>query len=146
MFFPLAVKQTLRIQTNGSISSEAYVFNHIIGYMEDEDMTLRERTEKQLFFSKINPIRTLRKSDTLRNVSFRIDFPGNEMKITLESETIVWFVMGILAGAGLFVLAPQMPIPMKLVLVIGIWSVGWMAKLTVLNMIKHELRPILEAI
>jgi hypothetical protein len=146
MFFPFSVKQTIRIDTQSAISSGPYVLNHIAGYMDDYRMSQTKKTDNELFYLKTDLFNTYARKDFLRNVSFRVEFPGDEMKITLESETILWFMTGALIGLGLFVLAHGLALPAKIGIICVIWMSGWMLKLALLQTIKQELRPILEKI
>lgn len=146
MFFPFSVKQIIRIDTEGGISSGPYVLNHIAGYMEDYGMVMQQRTENELSYTKGEIWRTFDRKGALRNVVFRVEFPLNEMRITLESETILSFLIGLLVGAVLFIREPQLPLWMKCGAIFGVWIIGWFQKWFLLQLIKKDLRPILEKI
>lgn len=146
MFFPFSVKQTLRIDTQAAISSGPYVLNHIAGYMEDFGMVLYQKTSNRLYYTKGELLRTNDRKSMLRNVVFRVEFPLNQVKITLESETILFVLIGLLAGALLFIREPLLPVWMKCSAVMGIWTLGWLHKWFLLQLIKKELRPILARI
>lgn len=146
MFFPFSVKRTIRIDTQAAISSGPYVLNHIAGYMDGYRMLQTKKTDNELFYIKADIFNGGRRKDFLRNVSFRVEFPGNQVKITLESETILWFMLGTFAGLTLFALAHGPALPVKIAIVGGIWLAGWTMKLLLLEAIKLELRPILEKI
>jgi hypothetical protein len=146
MFFPFSVKQTIRIDTESPISSGPYVLNHIAGYMDDYRMSQTKKTDNELFYMRTDLFKTYERKDLLRNVSFRVEFPGNEMKITLESETILWFMTGALVGLVLFVVAHGLALPVKIAIMCIFWMSGWLLKLVLLHIIKKELQPILQKI
>jgi hypothetical protein len=145
MFFPFAIKQKLIIDTN-AISSGSYVFNHIIGYMDDYNMSLTKKTDTELFYSKNDMWRGLERRDTLKNIRYVIEFTDNKMIVTLESETIMFALIAFLVGLILFLQPVNLPVGLKIAAILGVWSIGWFVKYWLLRIMKNELTPILKRI
>jgi hypothetical protein len=130
MIFPFGIKKTLVLDKRiYGISSESYLLNFISDYMRHFKME-EERGEDYLSYRKRDIWRMIRAKDAIRNVVYRVEIVENDIRITIEMQTIFealiaivplfvfpfilatddlpWFLLTIVACSGFIIMSRYM--------------------------------------
>lgn len=138
MAFPFSIKRTLVLpQKDFNITSEGYLLHQIESYMESYRMR-KKRSETEIFYMKANIFRSLRRKDYLQNVLFKVYTDQKQIKITIETEMILFLIFGFLAGIILF-FTPGVPLLVCLLVPALFWGLGFGIKYFMINLVCSEL-------
>jgi hypothetical protein len=120
--------------------------NQIESRLERLDMIISRISENELFLRKMVFVRTMRKKDLLRNLKVVVQTNDSTIQITLITETIFFFLIGLIPLIAFFFRDQNFTITFLLTSSFFYWSVGFLSKFLVMRNIKKDVENYLKRI
>ncbi len=133
-------------QPEQKITSDRYILNQIESRLERLDMIISRISENELFLRKMVFVRTMRKKDLLRNLKVVVQTNDSTIQITLITETIFFFLIGLIPLIAFFFRDQNFTITFLLTSSFFYWSVGFLSKFLVMRNIKKDVENYLKRI
>ncbi len=133
-------------QPEQKITSDRYILNQIESRLESLDMIISRISENELFLRKMVFVRTMRKKDLLRNLKVVVKTNDSTIQITLITETIFVFLIGLIPLIAIFFRDQNFTITFLLTISFFYWSVGFISKFLVMRNIKKDVENYLKRI
>jgi len=109
-------------------------------------MIISRISENELFLRKMVFVRTMRKKDLLRNLKVVVQTNDSTIQITLITETIFVFLIGLIPLIAIFFRDQNFTITFLLTSSFFYWSVGFLSKFLVMRNIKKDVENYLRRI
>ena len=140
MNFPFFIsKQIIFKQPEHKITADGYILNQIESRLERLDMKITRKGENELFLRKMDIVRTYRKKDMLRNLMVVVKTDDSTIQITLKTETIFVFLIGLIPLIAIFFRDQNFTVTFLLTSSFFYWSVGFLSKFLVMRNIKKDI-------
>jgi hypothetical protein len=98
MKFPFSITNSIVLnQKDYGISSEKFILRIIDEHMTQYGMELKKYPENEFYYYKLDPLNLLRTKDLIRNLSIKVKCTDDEIIVVLQTQTIVFFFLAILA-------------------------------------------------
>lgn len=108
--FPFVLSSKIKLsQKEYGISSEIYVLSKLADHVDEFGMAKERLSQNELHYMKINPFRTYRREDFIRNLYIRVDCVDDSILISLKTNVLYLLIIAL---AGLIVpafLTPYSP-------------------------------------